>query len=123
MNYRTLFVTLVFFLLITVPGNARQNSEKHYQEKWCAEMGQTNYPLPDKSRVDCLTETHAVEVNFADNYKQAIGQAIYNSRITGKKPGLLIIIEKDSDYRYLPSLGADLRHVGVDDIKVWTIRP
>jgi hypothetical protein len=124
MNYLTLFLWVAITLLNTTPIYARQNSEKYYQELWCLDKGETGYILPDRSKVDCLTDTHAIEVNFADTYKDAIGQAIYNSRITGKKPGILIIIEKDSDYKYLPSLGADLRHIKLKDkIKVWTIKP
>ena len=38
--------------------------------------GQADYTLQDKSRVDCLTETHAFEVDWADGMKvyEAIGQ-------------------------------------------------
>ena len=37
--------------------------ESHYQRKWCeAQHGRTEVRLPDRTRVDCILDTHAVEV-------------------------------------------------------------
>ena len=44
-------------------GHAQKDKkhEKHYQAEWCADRGVTEYVLPDRTRVDCLTEKHAIE--------------------------------------------------------------
>ena len=39
-------------------------NETYYSEKFCNEMsGQSEYVLKDLSKVDCLTDTHAFEVD------------------------------------------------------------
>ena len=65
--------------------------------------GQTDYTLQDQSRVDCLTETHAFEVDWADGMKvyEAIGQSLYYASQTGKKPGILLLIRKDNSKKHI----------------------
>ena len=96
-----LFLVLWFFFAMPVQAK-HLNPEKYYQAEWCEEMkGQTEVILDDKTRVDCITETNAVEVDFAPKWAEAIGQALYYSAKTGKKAGILIIMEnpaKDAKY-------------------------
>ena len=43
----------------------REHPEKWYQEKWCeAQKGQVEVVLPDGTRCDCVTDTHAIEFDF-----------------------------------------------------------
>lgn len=55
---------------------------------WCT--GYTNVPLSDRTRVDCLTETHAWEVDRGENWAEAVGQALHYGRMTGKHPAILL---------------------------------
>ena len=57
--------------------------------------------LSDGTRVDCLTEEYAIEFDFADKWAEAIGQSLHYALMTGKKPGIVIIIEKESDKKHL----------------------
>jgi hypothetical protein len=42
--------------------------EKWYQIKWCeAHNGQVEVVLPDGTRCDCVTDTHAIEFDFGNN--------------------------------------------------------
>ena len=70
----------------------RMNHEKIYQASWCKDKGEFEHVLPNKSRVDCLTDTHAVEADFANKFYEAIGQSLYYSVKTGKKAGILLIV-------------------------------
>lgn len=54
---------------------------------------QNEVQLPDGTRVDLITPTHAVEVEWADKWKEAPGQAIYYSVWTNKKPGIILLIK------------------------------
>lgn len=73
------------------------HSESSYQHVWCsAHNGIEEYENPDKTRVDCLTDTHAVEFDFANKYYEGIGQALHYSVMTGKKPMVVLIL--DSKY-------------------------
>ena len=79
-------------------------NEAYYSEKFCNEMsGQSEYILKDLSRVDCLTDTHAFEVDWADGMKvyEAIGQSLYYSSETGKLPGILLLIRKENSEKHI----------------------
>jgi len=67
----------------------------------CQEFGgKIEYVLPDKTRVDCLTDEYAIEVDFAKKWAEAIGQSLYYAQITGKKPAIGFIVG-DGDERYI----------------------
>ncbi len=92
---------LIFFSVIisfNISAYGKSNThlflEKDYQQAWCRmHNGITEYRLPDKSRVDCLTNTHVIEFDFVKKVYESIGQALYYSAITGKKPGIVLISE------------------------------
>ena len=95
--------------------------EAFYQQQWCDEhKGVMEYVLDDRSRVDCLTDEYAVEVEFAAKWKESIGQALFYGVKTGKKPGVVLIMEKGSDGRFLDRLNAVADEY---EIKVWVVRP
>ena len=78
--------------------------EEFYSNKFCEELsGQSQFKLKDLSRVDCLTETHAFEVDWTDGMKvyEAIGQSLYYASQTGKKPGILLLIRKDNSKKHI----------------------
>ena len=49
--------------------------------------------LQDKARVDCVTNTHAIEFDFAPKWAESIGQALYYGEVLKKKPGIVLIVE------------------------------
>lgn len=108
---------LLIILLLPLAANASPHHEREYQENWCTLAGGTvEFVLPDRARVDCLTRTHAVEVDFARKWAEAVGQALYYSIETGKSPGILLIMEEKGDERYLKRLMAV---TGATGITVW----
>ncbi len=46
--------------------------------------GQIEFVLPDETRVNCLTDTHAIEYGYGRKWAEAIGQSLYYSAMTGK---------------------------------------
>ena len=92
---------LIFFLSLS--SNALEK-EKYYSEMYCEELfGKVNYTLEDKSKVDCLTDTHAYEVDWADGMKvyEAIGQSLYYASQTKKKPGIILLIRKNNSEKHI----------------------
>ena len=53
-------------------------------------MGQREYVLPDKTRVDCLN-SRAWEVDRCDKWYQAIGQSLHYAMWTGRSGGVALI--------------------------------
>lgn len=56
--------------------------------KYAAEL---EVVLPDETRVDLLSETHAWEAEWAENWAEGVGQATLYSIWTGKRPGLILL--------------------------------
>ncbi len=116
---------IVILILISLPVQAaRLSPERSYQEAWCtADVGQSEFILPDRTRVDCLTDEYAIEFDFADKWAESIGQALYYAAETGKKPGIVLIIENgESDLKYIQRLKRAIDRSGTT-IKVWFITP
>lgn len=116
-------IIISLFLLLPSLAFAADYPERAYQEAWCARQGGlTEVVLKGGSRVDCLTETHAVEVEFAPKWKEAIGQSLYYAKKTGKKPGIVLIKERPEDQKYLGRLIYTVRK-NYPFIKVWAMKP
>lgn len=105
---------ILIFALFICPGlvSAKHDyHEKYYQEKWCdAQKGRSEYVLPDRTRADCITFSHAVEVDFANKFYEAIGQSLYYSLQTGKRAGIVLIIEKERERKYYYRLNSTIVH-------------
>lgn len=78
--------------------------------------------MPDRTRCDCLTETHAVEFDFANKWAESIGQALLYGAHTGRRPGIVLIIEKDKDMRYVRRVHRVIQEYGLP-VDVWVTRP
>ena len=95
-------ILLILFLISNMVFARHLYPEKYYQKKWCIEnQGILEYRLHDDTRVDCLTKDYAVEFDFAPKWAESIGQSLYYSKVTGKKPAIVLIKEKNTDTRYI----------------------
>ena len=65
-------------------------SECFYKEQCAKQLGgTTEVTLPDGTRCDILTDTHAIEVDFADKWAEAIGQSLnYAIQANAERPNL-----------------------------------
>ena len=73
--------------------------EADYVNAYC--KGIIEYQLPDKTRVDCLTDEYAIEFDYAKKWAESIGQSLYYAKMTGKKPAVAIIVKKPTDKIYI----------------------
>jgi len=102
-------------------GHKRLHPEKYYQAKWCAqEGGITEVVLSDGTRCDCLTQTHAIEFDFANKWAEGIAQALHYASMTGKRAGLVLIIEHPKDRKYLDRAWGVVRWHGLA-LDVWPL--
>lgn len=114
---------LICMLLLSISTSsfaAHLHSERDYQEQWCSDHGGAlEYVLGDKSRVDCLTDSYAVEVEFAPKWKEAIGQALYYSIKTKRKPGIVVISENpETDAKHIKRLRIVSEEYGIELFEV-----
>ena len=121
------FISIALIILFTGMAHAAtcksyKYYEKDYQRVWCsASGGTTEYVLPDKARVDCVTETHAIEFDFAQKWVESIGQSLYYGKKLNKQPGIVLIVENGTkDAKYINRL----KTVAEDsNISLWFMTP
>ncbi len=115
---KSLFIPL-FLLLASHAWAEPVNYGTDYQTAWCAQKeGIDKYRLPDSYKVDCLTDSYAIEFDLAEKWAQALGKARYSANMTGREPGVgLIMKDKQKGYKYLLRL---LKAVE-DDHKHWRV--
>lgn len=116
-----LSLLLLCAVLVAAPAHAaHQHREEEYQTKWCEnEGGELEHVFDDGARADCLTDEYAVEFDFAPKWAESIGQSLYYALKSGKKPGVVLIIESPHDEHYLKRLKAVADKYG---ISVWEMR-
>lgn len=121
-KYLVASVIAVLILYTSDPAYAKHKyKEKEYQKLWCDKAGGVmEYVVSGGSRVDCLTDTHAVEVEFAPKWKEAVGQALYYGKKTKRTPGILLILESKDDNKYLGRLIYTVKK-NYPFVRVWTI--
>jgi len=109
---------MLILFSVSVFSQIRQR-EKYYQDEFAEYIkGITEVVLEDKTRVDIITETHAIEVDFAEKWAESIGQALHYEIMTGKKAGVLLVIKGREDERFLDRLmNIAVRH-GID-VWIW----
>ena len=91
-----LFLAVLVWLWLYVPCQASEHlhKERYYQNLICNVFnGQTEYVLPDHTRIDCLTSEYAIEVDFGYKWAESIGQSLFYAQQTGKRPGIVLILE------------------------------
>jgi hypothetical protein len=88
----------LLLVLFFMPLLAAAQSESYFQDKFC--KGVKEYVLSDRTRVDCLTDTHAIEYDFSNKYSEAIGQSLGYTLETGNKAGIVLILKKDRHYKH-----------------------
>lgn len=82
-------IGVFIFLLLSVNSHALTKAD--YVKKYC--VGKIKYRLPDKTRVDCLTDTHAIEYGYSYKWAEAVGQSLHYANMTGKKAGIMLICQ------------------------------
>ncbi len=108
-------VIAILIILLTTSAFAVVHNERWYQERFCAEVGgKMETILSDQTRPDCLTATRAYEVDFAKKWAEAIGQALHYAQMTGRKPGIVLIIETIGDFRFVETLVNTIKPLNVN---------
>ena len=105
-----LYVSLLF--IGCSHATSKKYNEHFYQTQLCTELsGEMEYVLEDRTRVDCLTDEYAIEVDFAKKWAEGIGQSLHYAYMTDKKPAIALIVDRKKDKRYLKRLNANIEQL------------
>ncbi len=110
----------LLLLTLTLLQGKHLHKERAYQEHFCKGLGGiSEYVLEDRTRVDCLCDEFAIEVDFASKWAESIGQSLYYAHKTNKKAAVLLIIEdEEKEIKYLQRLQSVSPKHAID---IWTI--
>lgn len=118
MKARLISLFCMFFVL---PAFAvAQHAQEHFYQNYFSKFlnCQSEVELPDKSRIDILCNTYAIEVDFAPKWAESIGQSLFYAKKSNKLPGILLIKSRSQDSVYISRLYSISRDL---NIKVWII--
>jgi len=102
---------------VMVKKELSEYKEKDFVRDNC--QGLIEYKLPDKTRIDCLTEEYAIEFDYAKKWAESIGQAKYYAQKTGKKPAVAIIMKSPQDELYIKRIRETSPEIIVMKIKAY----
>lgn len=112
MNFKGLIAVC---LIIAAPGEVEEVERIAPKYNAATEVVQW-----DLSRIDMITATHAIEVDWSRKWPEAVGQSLYYSILTAKKPGIVLLVR---------NMEKERRHVlrcqsvcAKHDIKLWVER-
>lgn len=96
-----------------------------HETQWCEKIakalnGTVEHRLSDGTRVDILLPRYAIEVDWACKWAESIGQALYYGMRTDRKAVSLLLIEDDSDQRFIERCEYVGRRVN-PAVELWTL--
>jgi hypothetical protein len=91
--------TLAMLMIATA---AHTQTESEYRDMLCGGKGwEMETRLANGTRVDCLTDRLAIEVEFAAKWHEAIGQSLNYAAVTGKQPAVILICKRGTEAKCL----------------------
>jgi muconolactone delta-isomerase len=114
-RYTTLLLVAGLLLSLLAFGTAGEREEVlRLAPQYQAEV---EVRMPDGTRADMVTATHAIEVDYAGKWQQGVTQSLHYSRHTGKQAMLVLLVsDLTSEVRQVEraawlcgQLGIDLR--------------
>lgn len=99
-----------------------QKYESDYADLIQCELGGKREFAVTSGYVDLLTDEFAIEVEFANKWKQSIGQALWYGLQTNRKPAIVLVKREPKDQKYAIQLGSALTYAGLEDkirVMVW----
>ena len=93
-------IMLIALLILPTSAEARRlNYESFYVDDTC--KGIIEYTNSDNTRTDCYTKSFSMEYDFAQKWAECIGQSLHYGRINNNQPICVLIIEKQTDCKYI----------------------
>lgn len=106
---RTKFAMQGVVIALSIPASLASGDETwgeaDFRDALCVGM-RTEVRLADYGRADCISRTHAIEVEWADKFKEGVGQSLTYSTTTALVPGLILICRRLEDSCLRNSLAA-----------------
>jgi len=109
---------IIFFICLSSFSAKSQIGD--YSEKEIADYiqgligGQREVSVPS-GRIDLVHNDIAYEIEWASKWKESIGQALWYAQQSNNKPGIILLLKKKSDYKYLLQLNSTLVYSNLNE--------
>lgn len=105
---------VVFSQSYCVYGQTQDWSENDYANYIQSLIGGDREVLVENGRVDLVTDSIAYEIEWANHWKESIGQSLWYAIQTNRTPGIILIMRSREDYKYFIQLNSTLKYAGLD---------
>ena len=116
-------IRILFVLLLLGPpafGQWEEYSEKEISNYIQTLIGGQREVTVPSGRIDLLHDSTAYEIEWANNWKEAVGQCLWYAQQTNTNPGIILIVQDKKKYKYYLQLNSTLRYANLDHrIKVF----
>ena len=120
--HRCIFLVLIVFMLIPAMAFAeRLHPKRWYQDRWCAKYFDSA-EVSVSDQYDCISKKYVIEFDYADMWYESIGESLHYALQTGRKAGIVLIMENESDMKYWIKLKKTIKHYHLP-IEVWNTKP
>lgn len=115
------FILLIIFSLPPIFSQAQFSK---YSEKQIADyiqqlIGGEREKSVEGGRIDLVHGGTAYEIEWANNWKESIGQCLWYALQDNKEPGIILLLREPKDYKYFIQLNSAIAYAKLTDrIKV-----
>lgn len=112
---RTISITLILLNSFCIYGQVSNYSEKEISDYIQSLIGGEREVSVKSGRIDLVHNGVAFEIDWANKWKESIGQALWYAQQSNKKPGIILILKKESDYKYFIQLNSSLDYAKLNE--------
>lgn len=117
----SLLILLGLALAVALPAWGAGKDENYWNTKMCNVFhGEKEYPLDDRTRVDCLTKHWAIETDWAYKWAECVGQSQKYAQHTGQHAGCVVLLKESADMRFITRLRTSYEY-GERPYAIWYI--
>ena len=115
-------VNALLFLLVTYNSNCQIStySEKEISDYIQSLIGGQREVSVKSGRIDLVHNNVAFEIEWANNWKESIGQSLWYALQANIETGIILVLKSNKDYKYFLQLNSALQYAKLEEkIKVY----
>lgn len=116
------YLLLIFILLnsTSIVGQILNYSEKQIVDYIQSLIGGEREVTVKSGRIDLVHNKVAFEIEWANKWKESIGQSLWYAQQSNNEPGIILLLRDEKDYKYFIQLNSTLQYSKLDNkIKVY----
>jgi len=112
-----IFYILLFIFGITfsISGQITNYSENEISNYIQSLIGGEREVRVKSGRADLMVGEHVFEVEWANKWKESIGQSLWYALQLNKKPGIILLMRSPKDYKYYIQLNSALDYADLSE--------